>query len=312
MSEFDLIAKHFMGNSTHSLATSVGNGDDASVHLIAAGHELVVSTDTALSGQHWPENFPLDDAMDRAVCAALSDLAAMGAKACWLWTAITLQHQAQAKLIGEGIQRAAKRHAVSIAGGDTTCGQSCAITVTVAGVIATATAMRRNQARIDDDVFMVGTLGQSALGLAAWQAGKYSNRYVPAFSHITPQLAAGEALSKAGIRCCIDVSDGLLQDANHLCHASQCAMELNITAFPEYHNLKKNIAQDTLIKAMLTGGDDYALLFTAPPSITLPDVGAVRIGRCIRPQSDQHCVSIPLIGDAPYPIAQSTGFNHFA
>ncbi len=307
-----MISAHFSSHSSHHLTTSVSNGDDASVHQIPAGYELVVSTDTALSGRHWPENFPLDDAMDRAVCAALSDLAAMGAKACWLWTAITLQHQGQAKLIGEGIRRAASRHAVEIAGGDTTCGQSCAITVTVAGVILAGSAMRRDQAHIGDNVFIVGALGQSALGLAAWQAGQYGSNYAAAFDHITPQLSAGEALSQAGIRCCIDVSDGLLQDANHLCRASHCAMQLNITSLPDYHALKKNMDADTLIQAMLTGGDDYALLFTAAPSMIIPDVGAVHIGQCITAKNAAGCISIPLIDHQPYPMPHQRGFNHFA
>ncbi|MDQ6976010.1 MAG: thiamine-phosphate kinase [Mariprofundaceae bacterium] len=310
MSEFDLIAGHFLRGAIRQPETRVANGDDASIHALADGHELVVSTDTAWLGIHWPKDFPLDDAMDRAVCAALSDLAAMGAKARWIWTAITLQHQDQALLMGQGIVRAADRHGVEIAGGDTTSGQQCGITVTVAGIIPEKTAMCRHQAHVGDHVFVLGSLGRSALGLAEWQKGKHDGDYVPYFTHITPQLFAGELLAKAGIRCCIDVSDGLLQDANHICEASHCAMRLDLNCLLDAFPSPKHREKDVLIQAVLTGGDDYALLFTAAPSMVIPEVAALRIGQCVAAKHGVY-TSTPFLDNRPYLMDYPRGFDHF-
>jgi len=306
-SEFDLIRCCFRDDAFTQQGTQVANGDDASVHAIPAASELVVSVDSALCGCHWPEDFPLDLAAERAVGAALSDLAAMGARARWMWLAITLEHHDQAAAMGQGVRRAARRYGVEIAGGDTTRGKQTMISVTVAGLVPSATAMRRDQAQVGDVVYITGSLGCSNLGLAQWQNGQKDGAYVADFSHVQPLLTEGVALRESGVRCCMDVSDGLLQDAHHICTASACAIHLDIADHPDFALLSASHGSASAARAMYTGGDDYALLFTAPPSLALPEGMAVRIGDCIA--GDQHVVKAYVAGE-PWQ-SPSSGFDHF-
>ena len=121
-SEFELIEQAFRRHSppVHPM-TRVANGDDASVHEVPLDMELVISTDTSVAGIHWPDNFPLDQAADRAVCAALSDLAAMGAEACWLWVSVLTKAAADAETMGIGVNAALNRYSVELAGGGHGC-----------------------------------------------------------------------------------------------------------------------------------------------------------------------------------------------
>jgi thiamine-monophosphate kinase len=306
-SEFDLIRSYFRDDAFAQQETELGNGDDASVHAIPSADALVVSVDSALCGRHWPEDFPLDMAAERAVGSALSDLAAMGAQARWLWLAISLEHHDQADAIGQGVRRAAQRYGVEIAGGDTTRGKQTMISVTVAGLLPHGTAMRRDRAQVGDAVYIAGALGRSSLGLAQWQHGEKNGVYVPDFADVKPLLEAGVALRESGVRCCMDVSDGLLQDARHICIASGCAMRLDVATHPGFLALSATHGRAAAACAMYTGGDDYALLFTAPASLPIPEGLAVRIGSCIA--ADQHDVTAYIAGE-PWQ-SPSSGFDHF-
>jgi len=280
--EFQLIEQCFKHPYRHPL-TQLGNGDDASVHAISNGDELVVSTDASVLGVHWPKDFPLDQAADRAVCAALSDLAAMGAKATWLWSTVFLQSPQQAKHFATGIHAACQRHQIEIAGGDTVHAPYPALNITVAGLVPKKQAMRRDTANIGDDIWLFGQTGHAALGLTHWIQHKRSSHFVKAFSHITPQLEQGILLQRMGVRCCIDISDGLMQDAQHIAKASDLQLQLHI----EYLNL--DLLQDDLtnkqqaIQLALSGGEDYGLLFSASPQLQqqLIQMHCQRIGTCV-------------------------------
>lgn len=308
--EFQLIHQHFQGSAKHA-DTMVGNGDDASVHRMDADDELVVSTDTAICGRHWPEDFPLDQAAERAVGTALSDLAAMGAQARWIWIAVMMRHADEAEALGRGIQHAARRYNVEVAGGDTTRAAVCCLNITVAGVVKAGKAMRRDRAEVGDDVWLLGNVGLSALALQRWLQGDREQKDIEHFSHVTPQLDAGILLSEAGVRCCIDISDGLLQDAGHICAASQCAMQIEMECLPNYTQLTDTHGHQVASKAMLAGGDDYALLFTAAATLKLPVTGAVRIGRCLEVAKD-HSSNVQVIKHGVVMDMDNLhGFDHF-
>ncbi len=285
------------------LTTTLSNGDDASVHHIAQGYELVVSTDTAVAGVHWPHDMPLDIAAQRAICAALSDLAAMGAQASWIWLSVVAQNMDDLQAMSDGVVEVCQHYQLELAGGDTVCAPINMLNVTVGGLVPHKQAMTRKQARIGDDIWLIGDLGLSAQGLQQWLAGNKEGNCIPYFQSITPQLSAGVRLQKIGVKCCIDVSDGLMQDAAHIASASQvCFMieQEQLQKLTHYHS--------TSMQNILAGGEDYALLCTAPPRLRqqLTQLQATPIGSCQAGSDVQLTYQGNII---PY---HSKGYHHFA
>jgi len=281
-SEFKLIEKAFRSKCRLTQPyTSISNGDDASVHALPAGMELAVSTDIFVAGIHWPEDFPLPDAGDRAVGAALSDLAAMGAEAAWVWLGVQAVSSADMVAVGRGVSKAVNRYQVELAGGDTTRAPVNAISVTVGGFLPAGEAMRRNAAEVGDDIWILGHSGSAAFGLDQWKRGVRSGIYVDRFRQVSPLLDEGRCLRQSGVRCCIDVSDGLLQDAGHCAGRSEVGMHLHLDAISDYHTLLKSVSVENAQDYVLSGGEDYGLLFTAPVSLRNNlHQSACRIGSC--------------------------------
>lgn len=309
MREFELIHSCFDGKGGRPKAeTILAIGDDASIHQISADDELVVSTDSSVQGIHWPDDFPLSDAADRAICAALSDLAAMGAHPLCAWLNVMSDGPEAVKAMSRGMTRALSRYDVQLVGGDTCRSRNNALSVTVAGTLPKGTSMRRDHAQEGDDVWLIGLPGLSSLGLNQWFLGDHDGRWVPCFRDIKPFIDQGIALRESGVRCCMDVSDGLLQDACHICSASGVGMELDISRLPHWFALVEEVGSQAALKAVCAGGEDYALLFTVPKHININIEEAVCIGQCIRGSK----VQLMLDG---HPVAEENitnqGFDHF-
>ncbi len=280
--EFALIEQCFVSKAMATQTnTVVANGDDASVHDLAENEQLVVSTDTAVQGVHWPDDFPLDQAADRAVCAALSDLAAMGASGCWAWVSVVAKDRDALAAIGQGVGNALNRYDVELAGGDTVHASLNSLNITVAGIVEKNTAMQRNKAEINDHIWILGNSGLASLGLEQWFQGHEDGAFVENFAHIEPKLKQGYLLRELGVRCCIDVSDGVLQDAGHISKVSNIGMQLDVEKFPDWQLLCRKLGCEKAMQRMLSGGEDYALLFTAPAHMRGLDELATRIGECV-------------------------------
>lgn len=306
MGEFQLINETFhAGIPIIDSGTHVTNGDDASVHQLANGEELVISTDLAVEGVHWPHYFPLHLAADKAVCAALSDLAAMGAEARWVWLAVACDDQEKFKAIGEGANAALKRYWVELAGGDTVRASQTSITVTVGGSLPEGKAMRRNQANKGDGVWIIGKAGFASLGLKQWLAEMDEGYFKRYFEEVKPKLEQGIKLRDLGVKCCIDVSDGILQDASHIAQASSVGMTLELSDFPGWEVLCHKVGEKSAIEAVVSGGEDYALLFTAPSAMGWLDSFATRVGVC----TDDIDVEIQLHGATLEGL--TSGYDHF-
>ncbi len=304
--EFTLIDRLFKhaGGSRKSF-TRLGIGDDASIHHLEPGMELVISTDSSVQGIHWPDDFPLDKAADRAVCSALSDLAAMGAEPVCAWLNVMATDCHAVELMGTGSTRALKRYDVELAGGDTCSSPTNAISVTVAGQLPQGAAMRRDAALPGDAIWLVGRAGLHALGLQQWMNDHKDGHFVSHFESIQPLLEAGIQLRNAGVSCCIDVSDGLLQDAGHIVVASGIAMDIEITCLPDWNILCQAVGEAQALQFIAHGGEDYALLCTAPAELALPDGLAVCIGHCRQGAG----VSLRVHGDETN--MEKKGFDHF-
>lgn len=271
LSEFDLIDRYFRGCGARRTDVRVGVGDDAAILECPAGTELVAAVDTLVDGVHFPPGSPPASVGHRALAVNLSDLAAMGARPAWALLALTLPRADEAWLseFAAGMAALARAHDVALVGGDTTSGPLC-VTVQVLGHVPRSAAMLRSGGQAGDALFVSGTPGDAAAGLAIEQgklpAGGEAAAYLrERFLYPGPRIALGECLRRyAG--ACIDVSDGLLGDAAKLARASGCGVEIAYDEVPLSEALLRTVGEERARELALTGGDDYELCFTVRPA----------------------------------------------
>ena len=271
MAEFDLIAR-IKARVADRNDVIVGIGDDAAVLQVPAGMHLVVATDTLNAGVHFPPETAPADIGWKALAVNLSDLAAMGAEPAWCTLSLSLPDNDEAWLDGflDGFLDLASQHRVALVGGDTTRGP-LSISVTVHGFVAPGSALRRDAARVGDDVWVSGTLGDAAAALAQWRAGDAGDaRLRTRLDRPTPRVVLGQALVGMA-HACIDLSDGLLADLGHVCSGSGTGSDLDLDSLPASDALMAFADGDARRALQVAGGDDYELCFTAP-SYRLDDV----------------------------------------
>jgi thiamine-monophosphate kinase len=268
--EFALIERYFRGCGAERADVTLGIGDDAALLRVPGGCELVAATDTLVAGVHFPPDSPPESIGHRALAVNLSDLAAMGARPAWALLALTLPQAEEVWLEGfaTGLGELARTHEVALVGGDTTRGPLC-ISVQLLGFVPTGAALTRSGARAGDVLFVSGTCGDAAAGLAleqrrlnapaearSWLRGR--------FLFPTARVALGEQL-RGFASACIDVSDGLLGDAAKLASASHVGAELAWNELPVSGPLAALVGERRARELALTGGDDYELCFAVPP-----------------------------------------------
>jgi len=257
-SEFDLIRRFFTRPPRHTL---LGVGDDAALVAPTPGQVLAVSTDALVEGTHFlPDTEP--QALGwKTLAVNVSDMAAMGANPRWATLAAVLPAPTSAAWLDafmRGFFACADAFGIDLIGGDTTRGP-CAFCVTILGEVPAGQALRRDGAHPGDSIWVSGTPGRAALGLAHLQgrtvlAEPQLTTCLTALHRPQPRVMLGLAL-RGLASAAIDVSDGLLADLGHILAASQCAARLRISGLPP-----AGLARD----GYLAGGDDYELLFTAP------------------------------------------------
>jgi thiamine-monophosphate kinase len=319
MAEFDWIA--WLKNEARRKLTArsdvmQGIGDDAAVCEVPEGMQLVISTDTLIAGVHFPTDTAAADIGYKSLAVNLSDIAAMGAEPCWFSLALTIPSMDWTWLesFSEGLLQLANEHTLQLVGGDTTHGP-LAITITVHGLVPKGRALMRSQAKAGDDVWVTGSIGDAAAALRQWQAGGMQSmklRY--RLDRPTARVAVGLAVRDYA-RAMIDISDGLAQDLGHILQASSVGAELELGRIPVSSSLLDFHPDDSQRwHLQLSGGDDYELCFTAPPSHALAieqaladcEVSASVIGhisaepglRCLTPDGE--------LFDMP-----QTGYQHF-
>ncbi len=269
-SEFELIARYFVRpeatDAAASAGVALGPGDDCALLVPSPGHCLAVSADTSVSDVHFPASAPPGAIGHRALAVALSDLAAMGAKARWCVMALTLPEADEAWLaaFAEGFHALCRRCDVLLVGGDVTRG-ALSIGVTVHGEVPVGEALRRGGGQAGDLLAVSGPLGGGQGGLTAWQRGvrTLDDPLLAAYLLPRPRLEAGQAL-RGLAHSAIDISDGLLADLGHLCAASSLGAELDVECLPLAEGLVEALGEEGARQAALSGGDDYELLFSLP------------------------------------------------
>jgi thiamine-monophosphate kinase len=303
-SEFEIIRRYFSRPAPGAL---LGGGDDAALLAPAAGRELAVSTDLLLEGRHFTAGAAPRALGHKALAVNLSDMAAMGAAPRWATLALALPRADEAWLaaFAEGFYALAARFGVDLVGGDTTRGP-LTLCVTILGELPPGTALRRDGARPGDDVWVSGALGGAAYALQHPEDAAAAKR----LHEPEPRVALGERL-RGLASAAIDVSDGFAQDLGHVLERSAAG------AVVRYADLPKFPIADPVLerRCVLAGGDDYELLFTAPPAaraalaalaaplrLALSRVGSIEAG----------APRLRLLDAQGREMQVAPGFDHFA
>ncbi len=270
MDEFSLIER-FFSHSPNTEYAPLGVGDDCALLELPDGFQLATSVDTLVADVHFPAQAPAYDIGTRALCIALSDLAAMGAEPIAFTLAITLPCLDECWLDGfsRGLFSVADEHRCPLVGGDTTKGP-LTISLQVFGKVKRRCALLRSGAQVGDGVYVSGSLGDGAAALHLvikdkpsslsdeCQAYLYQRYYRP-----TPQFKLAKILSELASSA-IDISDGFLSDLEHVCKTSNKGSKVDQNLLPKAPQLDKILSAERIYKWMLNGGDDYQLCFTVP------------------------------------------------
>ena len=272
MSEFELIARHFASLTAARADVVLSIGDDCALVLPPSGQEVALTSDTLVSGVHFLADCDPHDLGWKALAVNLSDLAAMAAKPTWFLLALTLPRADEAWLraFSAGLGALSKEAGVQLVGGDTTRGP-LAISITACGLLPVGQGVRRSGARPGDRLFVTGSPGEAAAGLALLRSRSRRRRDDADGVHLlqrlqrpTPRIEEGLAL-RGLATACIDLSDGLAADLGHLCTASSVGARLDGAALQGSAALR-NVTGLAARDHLLFGGDDYELCFSVPPS----------------------------------------------
>jgi len=260
MQEFDVIAQYFVG-LTQGHPDSFSLSDDAALLNAPEGMQLVVTKDVLNEGIHFIGTETPEQLAAKALRVNLSDLAAMGAKPYSYMLGLGLPSSVSSEWIARFSAQLAKEQkefGLFLTGGDTTnTQQHLSLSVTMFGIIPLSEQpLKRHGAKVGDGIYVSGTIGDGYLGLLAAKGELDFSK--DAYHTPQPHLALGQAL-RGVATAAMDISDGLVQDLGHLCKASHVGAEIDASAIPTSNT---HIA----IRKLLTGGDDYQLLFTAPQS----------------------------------------------
>ncbi|VAX13401.1 Thiamine-monophosphate kinase [hydrothermal vent metagenome] len=273
VSEFEIINRYFACHSFASENIILGIGDDAAVVSVAADKQLVVSIDTLISGVHFPVQTSAADIAWKALAVNLSDLAAMGASPAWFTLALSLPQVDHNWLaaFSESLADISSAYHIPLIGGDTTRGP-LSITIQVAGHVKAGQALLRSGAKVGDQIFVSGSIGDAALGLYLLQQQAenlgekdYLRRdLIRRLNRPQPRIELGQALS--GIAsACIDISDGLFADLAHILKTSKVGARLQQAQIPLSEAAQQFLTANPQLRSTIYNrGDDYELCFCVP------------------------------------------------
>lgn len=287
LSEFSLIERYFKQSSTRHTHTVLGIGDDCAVSDLPSGSELVSCMDTLIIGRHFlPDTSPHAIAY-KSVAVNLSDLSAMGATPYAILLGLSLPSADECWLsqFGRGIHDICREFNIELIGGDTTKSELLTISITALGTVPKGRAITRSGAKIGDTIYLGGDVGLASVALGQCRQGIDCDK--SAMNYPKPQVALGQAL-RGIAHSMIDVSDGLAQDLGHILSQSGVGAKLYLDTLPKHPTLTP-LSQQQRWQHQLNGGDDYALVFTAPKTAVLPisDTPIIAIGEIVATQGLQ-------------------------
>jgi thiamine-monophosphate kinase len=295
----------------------LGIGDDAALLRVAAGEDLVLTTDALVEGVHFLPGASPHSLGHRVLAVNLSDIAAMGAIPNWALLALNMPRADEDWLrsFASGFGELARTHAVALVGGNVSRGP-LSLTVAMAGTVPRGQGLRRDGARAGDALYVSGTVGDASAWLKCSRGELAANAHAAEFlqrrfEYPAPRMALGAGLLGLA-SACIDISDGLYADAQRLLQAAGVGARIELPQLPVSWALREALG-DRAWQQALEGGEDYELCFTAPESqhAAIAALAArsatpvARIGR-IRDGS-----GIELIMDKSVMQFSPLGFDHF-
>ena len=268
--EFSLIARYFDRVRSSRLDVETGIGDDCALLNIPDKQTLAISTDTLVAGNHFLTDIDPADLAYKALAVNLSDLAAMGADPAWLTLAITLPEVDEPWLeaFSDSLFECLNYYGMQLIGGDTTRGP-LSMTLGIHGFVPAGRALKRAGAKPGDWIYVTGTPGDSAAGLAILQnrlqIADATDREYLLKRHLrpTPRILQGQALRDLA-SAAIDLSDGLISDLGHIVKASACGARVDLNALPWSDAMTRHVEPEQALRWTLSGGEDYELCFTVP------------------------------------------------
>ncbi|WP_029686920.1 thiamine-phosphate kinase [Tatumella saanichensis] len=268
--EFELIARYFNRVTSSRRDVIKGIGDDCALLNVPDKQTLAISTDTLVEGIHFLRDIHPSDLGYKALAVNLSDLAAMGADPAWLTLALTLPavNEEWLKAFSDSLFQLLDYYDMQLIGGDTTRGP-LSMTLGIHGLVPEGRALKRTGAKPGDWIYVTGTLGDSAAGLALLQ--HHFRIDDPAIHEVlikrhlrpVPRILQGQALRDLASSA-IDISDGLISDLSHLLQASRVGARVNTEALPLSPALLEGFGRPQAVCWALSGGEDYELCFTVP------------------------------------------------
>ena len=276
-----------------------------------AGFEIAVTTDMLVEGRHFLPGADAHALGHKALAVNLSDLAAMGAAPRWAMLALALPAADETWLaaFSDGFFALAGRHGVDLVGGDTTRGRELAISITAIGQVPADAALYRSAARPEDDIWVSGELGSAALALVHPEIVAAATK----LHRPEPRVELGARL-RGLARAAIDVSDGLAGDLQHILERSGVGAVVHYEDIPRIAAFAGLKNPDLEKYCVLSGGDDYELLFTVPRErreavhalsrelgLRLTRIGAVQRGEA----------QLAVLGSDGRPLSFKPGFDHF-
>lgn len=264
-SENELIEKFFVplsGEGAFNLR------DDAALLQPKPGEDLVVTTDTLVSGVHFFENAKAGEVAAKALRVNLSDLAAKGAAPLGYLLALSMPADTTAawlKSFSTQLRKDQKEYGITLLGGDTTRSSLLTVTVTAFGSVPKGKMLKRSGAKPGDLVAVTGTIGDAALALKVLKGeikDEKPNALIKRYHYPQPRIKLSKLLREQA-SAAMDISDGFVGDLQKLCSASRVSAKIALEKIPHSPGVLALIKKNEILReAALTGGDDYEVLFT--------------------------------------------------
>ncbi len=319
MGEFDLIDRFFKRPVRRA---DLGIGDDCALMSPRPGHQLALSTDMLVEGRHFLSTVDPVRLGHKSLAVNLSDLAAFGAEPRAFLLSLSMPRADESWLGGfsQGLFALADAHGCELIGGDTTQGP-LNISITVIGDVPQGQALLRSGARGGDDIYVSGSVGYARLALEAFR-GKLSlpeavfTACRMRMEQPTPRVGLGMALRGLATSAA-DISDGLLGDLGHILRQSGVGARLQVDVCERLLTCRSEVALpiEWVHTCVLSGGDDYELVFTAPPAQRAAvEQAAQASGTSVtRIGSVTHTLGVELLDAQGQPLdVRFTSFDHFA
>lgn len=319
--EFSLITRYFDRLRSARRDVETGIGDDCALLTVPDKQTLAISTDTLVSGTHFLPDIDPAVLARKALAVNLSDLAAMGAEPAWLTLALTLPSVDEAWLeaFSDSLFERLNYYDMQLIGGDTTKGP-LSMTLGIHGFVPNGRALKRSGAKPGDWIYVTGTPGDSAAGLAILQQRLRVDDDADAAwlvrRHLdpSPRLLAGQGL-RGLAHSAIDLSDGLISDLRHILTASGCGARIDLDQLPLSEAMRRSVDPAQAEAWALAGGEDYELCFTIPElnrgalevAVGHLNMGCTCIGQVVADAEGMHFTR----GGKPVAL-DLKGYDHFA